>query len=61
VADLATGYILKGECPNWNAALAIAQQKMGCTPGSKPPSNECQRELPCDVCQFLKDGAWPLR
>jgi hypothetical protein len=56
---LATGYILEGECPNWNEALAIAQNKMGCSVGSKPPSKECQEMLPCDICPFLREGAWP--
>jgi hypothetical protein len=57
--DMVAGYIPEGECPNWDEALAIAKRKLGCTAGSPAPSEECQEALPCDVCQFLKEGAWP--
>jgi hypothetical protein len=52
-------YIFKGECPNWNMALDMARNKMGCASGSRPPSKHCQGLLPCDTCQFLEEGAWP--
>ena len=32
---------------------------MGCDEGSTAPSSACQEKLPCDVCQFLQEGAWP--
>jgi len=32
---------------------------MGCSSGSTPPSRICQKLLPCDLCQFLQEGAWP--
>jgi hypothetical protein len=51
-------YILRGDCPNWNAALAVAKSKMGCN-GAPLPSDECKEELPCDVCQFIREGSWP--
>jgi hypothetical protein len=57
--ELSVAYILKGECPNWNMALEMARNKMGCTTGSNPPSRNCQELLPCDICQFLREGAWP--
>ncbi|HYO51502.1 hypothetical protein [Archangium sp.] len=56
---LAMTYIPQGNCPNWNEALAIAKGKMGCVTGGKQLSEECRKRLPCDVCQLLKDGAWP--
>jgi hypothetical protein len=55
---MTTAYILRGDCPNWNAALAIAKSKMGCN-GAPPPSDECKEKLPCNVCQFITDGNWP--
>jgi hypothetical protein len=51
IEDLSIAYILKGECPNWNMALDMARNKMGCASGSKPPSKHCQELLPCDICQ----------
>lgn len=56
--ELIAAYILQGDCQNWNAALTIANHKMGCD-GGNPPLTECQKSLPCDVCPFLKEGAWP--
>lgn len=56
---LTLSYILKGECRNWKEALAIATKKMGCNSGEQLPE-KCRAALPCDVCQFLKEGAWPI-
>src|SRR5688572_4767614 len=55
---MTAAYILRGDCSNWNAALAIAKSKMGCN-GAPPPSDECKEKLPCNVCQFITDGNWP--
>jgi hypothetical protein len=52
-------YALKDNCPNWEAALATARRQMGCDASSTPPSAACQKQLPCDICQFLQEGAWP--
>jgi hypothetical protein len=60
VSGMTLAYILKGDCPNWKKALAVATRKMGCNAGDKPPSGKCRSQLPCDVCQFLEDGAWPI-
>lgn len=60
LSGMTLAYILKGDCPNWKRALAIARKKMGCNAGEKSPSARCRSQLPCDVCQFLEDGAWPI-
>ena len=56
---LVTAYIPQGDCPNWDKALAIAKRKMNCGASGGHPLKECQKRLPCDVCQFLEEGAWP--
>ena len=44
-------------CPNWDAALRIAQEKAGCT--SKPTTCACAAALKCDVCPMLQEGQGP--
>lgn len=49
------------ECPNWDAALALAKKKSGCagSEGDGPQALKCRKGLACDICQFLDDGRWP--
>jgi hypothetical protein len=58
-ATIVRVYDLQDDCPNWDAALAIARRKMACDGDGGTPSDDCQEELPCNVCQFLREGAWP--
>jgi RHS repeat-associated protein len=47
----------KSQCPNWDAALLLAREKAGCNGGG---SCTCKKDLPCDICTFLQEGAWPI-
>jgi len=60
-AGICLVFALKGECPNWDAALAIAKRKAGCGGLGKddPKGVACRKEFACDICQFLDNPNWP--
>jgi hypothetical protein len=49
------------ECPNWDAALALAKERSGCVPveGGEAQTASCRKRLACDICRFLDDAEWP--
>lgn len=54
-------FALQDECPNWNAALALAKRKAGCggLGSDDRRAIECRKRFACDVCQFLENETWP--
>jgi len=60
-AGICLVFALRDECPNWDAALAIAKRKAGCAGlgNDDPQGVACRKAFACDICQFLENPLWP--